>query len=190
MRGEPVTIAAPWRAAFVKGEQRVALPSPSGCIFCDYPLPLGALPKSGQSRLEWDRERLVVTVREHAFVIMNRFPYAAGHVMVIPRLHGERLDDRAPDAFFALHHLLHETIGAVRDAYGAHGLNVGMNMGEAGGAGIPGHAHYHVVPRWRGDTNFMPMIAGTRVLSDSMEAGWEALCQRLRRPADDADTLD
>ncbi len=178
---------APWRLAFLKGEQqdRDPIPSPSGCIFCDYPLAPGAAPADGASRRAWDERRLVVTVRAHAFVILNKYPYGNGHVMVVPRAHGDRVDALAGDAFAGLHELLHETVAAVRDAYQPHGMNVGMNMGEAAGAGIAAHAHYHVLPRWRGDVNFLPVFGETKVISEALADTWARLAARLRRPLDD-----
>lgn len=178
---------APWRLAFLKGQHVDAepIPSPSGCIFCDYPLALGAVPADGTPRRAWDRRRLVVTARAHAFVILNKFPYGNGHVMVVPRRHGDRLEALDEQAFLGVHELLHETIRAVRESYGPAGLNIGMNMGEAAGAGIAEHAHYHVLPRWKGDVNFMPVFAETKVISEALEDTWERLAARLRRPEDD-----
>lgn len=181
---------APWRLAFLKGElkDKDPIPSPTGCIFCDYPLAPGARPPAGApeaDRRAWDRRRLVVTVRDHAFVILNKFPYGNGHVMVVPRRHGDKLEALDDDAFLGVHRLLHETIAAIRESYRPAGMNVGMNMGEAAGAGIAEHAHYHVLPRWQGDVNFMPVFADTKVISESLEDTWDRLAERLRRPADD-----
>lgn len=178
---------APWRLAFLKGQHRdeEPIPCPSGCIFCDYPLPPGAPPPDGSTRRAWDRRRLVVTVREHAFVILNKFPYGNGHVMVVPRRHGDRLEDLEEAGFVAVHALLRETLAAVRSSYSPEGINVGMNMGEAAGAGIAAHAHYHVLPRWRGDVNFLPIFAGTKVISEALEDTWERLAAVLRRAGED-----
>jgi ATP adenylyltransferase len=178
---------APWRLAFLKGQHvdEQPIPSPTGCIFCDYPLPPGAAPPDGVDRRAWDRRRLVVTVREHAFVILNKFPYGNGHVMVVPRRHGDKLEELDEAAFLGVHQLLHETIAALRASYQPAGMNIGMNMGEAAGAGIAMHAHYHLLPRWKGDVNFMPVFADTKVISESLDDTWERLAASLRRPADD-----
>lgn len=182
---------APWRLAFIQGEVREELPRPTGCIFCDYPRPI---PRGGTSEAEalppgsaraWDRARLVVTAREHAFVILNKYPYQNGHVMVVPRLHGQVLEALSPEAFAATGELLRETLAAVRTAYEPHGINVGMNMGRAAGAGIDEHVHWHIVPRWSGDTNFMPVLSDTKVISEGLEDTWERLVPLLRRPEDD-----
>ena len=178
---------APWRLAFLKGEEqeREPIPTPTGCIFCDYPLATGVHPPDGATRRAWDRRRLVVTAREHALVILNKYPYGNGHVMVVPRAHGDKLDGLAPAAFVGVHELLREAIVAIREAYSPHGMNIGMNMGEAAGAGLAAHAHYHVLPRWRGDVNFLPVFGDTKVISEALEDTWERLAGRLRGPGDD-----
>jgi ATP adenylyltransferase len=178
---------APWRLAFLKGEHKddVPIPSPTGCIFCDYPLVLATTPPDGTPRRAWDERRLVVTAREHAFVILNKFPYGNGHTMIVPRVHGDQLDALTNTQRHALHDLLTETVAAIRDAYRPHGMNVGMNMGESAGAGIAAHIHYHVVPRWRGDVNFMPVFSDTKVISEALDDTWQRLAERLRRPEDD-----
>lgn len=178
---------APWRLAFLRGEEKEGdrIPSPTGCIFCDYPLAAGATPPDGATRRAWDQRRLVVTTREHAFVILNKYPYSNGHVMVVPRAHGDRLEALSPAAFVSIHELLHETVAALRDAYQPHGMNLGMNMGEAAGAGIAAHAHYHVLPRWRGDVNFLPIFGDTKVISEALDDTWARLAERMRRPHED-----
>lgn len=185
---------APWRLAFVKGQEQQAIPSPTGCIFCDYPLRLGEqppaqvgeAPNAHATRRQWDEARLVVTVREHAFVILNKYPYTNGHVMVVPFAHTQRLEDLTREQFIGLHDLLHETVGALRQAYAPHGMNIGMNMGRAGGAGIDEHVHYHAVPRWNGDVNFMPVFGDTKVISEGIDDTWRRLAALLRRADDDA----
>ncbi len=177
---------APWRLAFLQGQAKDDIPRPSGCIFCDYPLAAGAAPADGTSRRDWDRRRLVVTSRAHAFVILNKYPYTNGHVMVVPRTHTDRLESLPDDVFHGLQALLKETVAALREAYEPAGMNLGMNMGEAGGAGIAEHLHWHAMPRWRGDVNFMPAIADTKVISEALEDTWERLASRLRSLAEDA----
>jgi ATP adenylyltransferase len=179
---------APWRLAFLKGEEtdKDPIPCPSGCIFCDYPIAPGAPAPDGTARREWDKRRLIVTTRAHAFVILNKYPYGNGHVMVVPRRHGDALEALSHDERHNLHELLTETVGAVREQYRPHGINVGMNMGEASGAGIAGHIHYHVLPRWRGDVNFMPVFSDTKVISESLTDSYDRLAAKLRRAEDDA----
>ncbi len=175
---------APWRLAYVKGAADDVVPAPSGCIFCDYVLaPGAALPHDAvePDRQAFDRRRLVVTVRERAFVILNKFPYGNGHVMVVPRAHVEHLDELDEQTFTDTQALLKETIAAIREIYRPDGLNVGMNVGAAAGAGIAAHCHWHVLPRWRGDVNFLPVLADVKVLNEALDDTWSRLAARLRR---------
>ena len=188
---------APWRQAFVSGQERSGPPVPGGCIFCAFPLPLGDAPPATvvveqeeiatgcATRGQWDAERLVVTNREHAFVILNKYPYTNGHVMVVPHAHTDQLESLSEETFLGVHKLLRETIAAVRETYRPDGINVGMNMGRAAGAGIDAHVHYHVLPRWLGDNNFMPVLADTRVISEGIDDTYARLIKLLRRPEDD-----
>lgn len=182
---------APWRLAFIKGMETNELPCPTGCIFCDYPLLPGGQPAAAlaaarpASRRHWDRARLILTSRAHCFVILNKYPYQNGHVMVVPRAHTRELESLTSDAFAETTEVLRETLAAVRQAYAPHGLNVGMNMGRAAGAGIDEHVHWHVVPRWDGDTNFMPVFSDTRVISEGIDDTWDRLAAILRRPEED-----
>lgn len=144
---------------------------PTGCIFCLFPAETGD---------EADRRNLIVARTAHSFVILNRFPYNNGHVMVIPRRHTGELTALPPEEFADLHAALRETIEVVKEAYRPQGFNVGMNLGECAGAGIAAHLHYHVVPRWNGDTNFMPVLADTKVMIEhlsqtqqKLEAGFD-----------------
>jgi ATP adenylyltransferase len=150
-------IWAPWRMEFIAGEK------PAGCIFCDFP----ASPPSD------DRKHLIVHRAEHAFVILNRFPYTSGHLMVVPRRHGADLDALPPVEWAGLQELLRKAAAVLRATYRPDGLNVGMNLGRAGGAGIVDHLHWHLVPRWLGDNNFMPVLADIRVMVDHLDSSWE-----------------
>ena len=132
---------------------------PKGCIFCLFPAEEGE---------EADRKNLIVARTDRSFVILNRFPYNNGHVMVIPRRHTGELTELPQDDFADLHQLLRRTVEVVKDAYRPQGFNVGMNLGECAGAGIAAHLHYHVVPRWNGDTNFMPVLADTKVMIEHL----------------------
>lgn len=174
---------APWRLAYVKGAAREeVIDAPSGCIFCDYVLPRGqpVATAADPSRRVFDRRRLVVTVRARAFVVLNKFPYGNGHVMVVPRAHVEHLDELDDDVFAATQDLLKETMSALRAIYKPDGMNVGMNVGAAAGAGIAAHCHWHVLPRWRGDVNFLPVFSDVKVLNEALDDTWERLAERLR----------
>ncbi len=151
---------APWRMEFIDAPKR------AGCIFCEYPAQAGE---------EADRRNLLAHRSAQSFTLLNRFPYNTGHVMVIPRAHVSRLEDLSPEAFAELHEELRRAIAAVRAAYHPEGFNVGMNLGKVAGAGIADHLHYHVVPRWIGDTNFMPVIGDTKVMIEYLDASWEKI---------------
>jgi ATP adenylyltransferase len=181
---------APWRLAYVKGAAAdEVIAAPSGCIFCDYVLRPGAPPvvvdDRDVDRRAFDRRRLVVTVRERAFVILNKFPYGVAHAMVVPRVHVEHIDVLDDATFVDTQLLLRETVRAVREEYRPDGVNVGMNVGAAAGAGIAAHCHWHVVPRWVGDVNFLPVLADVKVLNEALVDTWERLARRLRAPNED-----
>ncbi|MCU1458943.1 MAG: histidine triad protein [Actinomycetia bacterium] len=122
-----------------------------------------------------DREAMVLARTEHMFVVMNAYPYTSGHIMVAPLEHVADLDALSLDAAGELTGLLQDSVRAERAAYDPAGFNVGANLGVAAGAGIPGHLHFHVVPRWGGDTNFMTSIADARVLPEALGASYEKL---------------
>ena len=139
---------------------------PGGCIFCD-------LPCDGLA--DQRRENLILSCGQRAFVIMNRYPYNNAHVMVVPRTHVadpsllEALDYRV------VTELLRRTTAALRQAVRPHGVNLGMNLGRTAGAGIDEHCHYHLVPRWDGDTNFMPVVGGVKVVSEGLMETYDRL---------------
>jgi ATP adenylyltransferase len=126
------------------------------CIFC------AALATDNDEKL------FIVHRADMAFVILNAFPYNTGHVMVAPNRHAAQLSDLSVEERSALIELTHRSIEAIRAAYEPEGFNTGMNLGRVGGAGVPGHLHVQVVPRWLGDTNFMPLTANTKVLPEAL----------------------
>ncbi|HET8539259.1 MAG TPA: HIT domain-containing protein [Anaeromyxobacter sp.] len=152
-------IWAPWRMEYIAG------PKPPGCIFCEFP----AAPEAS------DRANLVVHRSAHSFTCLNRYPYNSGHVMVIPYAHVSDPAALARDAWADLQDELRRAIAVLQATYRPEGLNVGMNLGKAAGAGIEPHLHWHVVPRWVGDNNFMPVIADRRVVPEALDAAWEKL---------------
>lgn len=120
---------------------------------------------------EGDDERSHILYRgDRAFVILNAFPYNSGHLMIAPQRHVADLASVEVDERTELMELMVKAVGIVGDAMGADGFNVGMNLGAVAGAGIPGHLHIHVVPRWKGDTNFMPVVGDTKVLPEMIAA--------------------
>lgn len=152
---------APWRMAYI------GAPKEPDCIFCSKP--------AASDR----RAALVLAVTPHAAVVLNRYPYANGHVMVAPRAHTADLSALAPAAHVELGEVLRRAIALLQAEFHPDGMNVGMNLGAAAGAGIADHLHWHLVPRWIGDTNFMPVIAETRCIPEHLETLWERLRPRF-----------
>jgi ATP adenylyltransferase len=151
---------APWRMRWIRGAAK-----PAGCLFCRV------------VRRRTDRADLVLARRPNGVLMLNRFPYNPAHLMVAVRRHVGRVADlTAPERADWLD-LVALAERALASEYAPHGLNVGANYGRVAGAGFPGHLHLHLVPRWDGDTNFMPVIAATRVLPESLAECW----RRMRR---------
>jgi ATP adenylyltransferase len=155
----------PWRMEYIKSAGGA---DQQGCIFCDLP---------GR---EEDEKNLILDRSEKAFVILNAFPYNAGHLMVAPFRHVGELEDVSEQELADLDALLQRSIRALKEEYAPHGFNIGMNLGRVAGAGIPDHVHWHVVPRWNGDTNFMPVVGQTKVLPELLEESFQRLSARLR----------
>ena len=152
---------APWRLEYIKG------PKDGECIFC-----VG--PASGD-----DRAKYVVRRGEHCFTMLNAYPYNPGHLMVAPFRHVGELPELTDEELTDASHLLQRSVRAMREEMEPHGFNIGMNLGKVAGAGVPGHLHWHVVPRWNGDTNFMPVVGATRVLPESLDDTYKKLRPRF-----------
>jgi ATP adenylyltransferase len=147
---------APWRMAYVGG------PKAAGCIFC--------------TALTTDDLRAALVLAQHpAVVMLNRFPYVSGHLMVAPPRHVADLRALPADEFQTLMGVLQRAATLLADAYHPDGMNIGLNLGAAAGAGVTDHLHWHIVPRWGGDTNFMPMLAEVRVIPEHLEATYDRL---------------
>jgi ATP adenylyltransferase len=140
---------------------------PEGCIFCNLP------------RLGDDADARILRRGELGFVMLNTFPYNPGHVMVAPFRHIGDLGSLTDGELLELGRLLQISVGALRDEMEPHGFNVGMNLGRVAGAGYPDHLHWHVVPRWNGDTSFMPVIGQTHVLPELLEESYRKLAPRF-----------
>ncbi len=140
-------IFAPWRMAYIKGEK------PAGCVLC---------------RDGLRDEALVVGEGKHCFVMVNRYPYTGGHLMVVPFRHVSALGDLLPEERLELLAFVELSVRALTAAMKPEGFNIGMNLGKAAGAGIDDHLHMHVVPRWDGDTNFMSVIGEVRVIPEDV----------------------
>lgn len=146
---------SPWRSAYIdtfKGKAE----KEEGCIFC------AALAASN------DDERLVIHRGNEAFVIMNLYPYNSGHMMIVPNRHTADFSSLTTTELSDCMHLMQTAQKALQEMASPHGYNIGMNLGRAGGAGIDDHLHWHIVPRWNGDTNFMPTLADVKLVSEDM----------------------
>lgn len=151
------TLWAPWRMEYLMSDK------PGGCIFCDKP-------HAGD-----DAAARVVFRTPLSFAMLNTFPYNNGHLMVAPYRHAGALSDLTPEERRDLMEAVTRAEALLSRALSPQGMNVGVNLGHCAGAGVPGHLHVHVVPRWEGDTNFMPVVGGTRVIPESLDETWRKL---------------
>lgn len=151
-------ISAPWREAYVKQVCRM-----KGCIFCR------AL------RLKDDRAAYILFHGHHNFILLNKFPYNPGHLMIAPVRHIASFDRASKEASDELTDLFKLSLRILQRCYHPHGFNAGMNLGQSAGAGIIHHYHLHIIPRWHGDANFMPLVSQTRVLIEDLKTTYDRL---------------
>lgn len=167
------TLWAPWRLGYVQGHDKGAAIEPKqwragaekGCFLCR-----AAAAEPGD-----DRSLGIVERTDRCMVVINRFPYSNGHLLVAPLDHQATLADLGADCLLELQQGLIRWSRIIADCMQAQGFNIGLNVGHVAGAGLPGHLHWHIVPRWNGDVNFMPTVAGARVLPQALDALWEQL---------------
>jgi ATP adenylyltransferase len=152
----------PWRYAYVSGTTKT-----SECVFCEAP------------KEKSDEKARIVHRGEHCFVILNTFPYTPGHVMVVPYVHLDELRKLPPNAAHEMMALSQKMETALRDLYRPDGINLGMNIGKAAGAGIAGHIHMHVLPRWVADANFLSVVGETRILPETLDQTWKKIAAAL-----------
>ncbi|TPW18177.1 MAG: histidine triad (HIT) protein [bacterium] len=155
---------AGWRMAYV---EKAGLKPGTGCLFCR----LAALKPS--------ETNLIIEKRDDCLIVLNAFPYNCGHLMVAPIKHRPWTASLTTGERAAVWDGMARSETALRKAYRPHGINVGLNLGRPAGAGVVGHVHFHLVPRWNGDTNFMPVVAGTKVLPESLDVTWKRLREVL-----------
>ena len=156
---------APWRMRYIEG---MDAQGSGGCIFCAKPS-------------EYEDERNFIVHRGgRSYLILNVFPYNNGHIMAVPYLHTSRLAELGPDIRLELFDLAGIAVEAIGRTMRPDGFNIGMNLGRTAGAGIADHVHLHVVPRWNGDTNFMPVIGGTKVISEALDETYRKLRDAVR----------
>ncbi len=148
---------APWRMEYILEHRKTGQ-----CIFC---------PKEEQS----DLERLILHRSSFSLVMLNRYPYAYGHLMVAPTRHVQEISKLNPEEMADILRNLGKSVDILKEAFNPNGFNVGMNLGEEAGAGIPHHIHLHIIPRWRGDTNFMPTMADIRIIPEHLQKTFERL---------------
>lgn len=153
---------APWRMAYIKAAHK-----PRGCIFCVKP------------RQRRDAANYLLYRGKHVFTIMNLFPYNSGHLLIAPYAHVDSLDKLPDHAALDLLRLTNLSLRILRTELRPEGFNVGINLGRVAGAGIGAHVHLHIVPRWNGDTNFMPLFAETRVMPEHLDATYRKLRKRF-----------
>ena len=170
---------APWRLAYLQGESDDAqqagpaelLPGADPqCFLCQ------------SVAAHDDRRRHVIARTERSVVVLNRYPYNNGHLLVAPRQHRARLDQLTGEEHCDLAETLTRMVNLLEGVLSPQGFNVGLNLGQVAGAGLPGHLHWHIVPRWQGDTNFMPALAAVKVIPQALDTLWEALREALDRP--------
>ena len=155
------TLWAPWRIDYITGEKE------EGCVFCDNP-------KEGN-----DKKNLILYKGESSFIIMNRYPYSNGHLMAVPYRHTNKMSELGDKEKLELMNLTTKCIEILK-VMNPDGFNIGMNLGTAGGAGIDDHLHFHIVPRWNGDTNFMPLIADVKVMPEYLEDTYKTLSEQIK----------
>jgi ATP adenylyltransferase len=156
----PERLWATWRIAYIEQTKKV---SGKECIF-------DALPRESN-----DRENLILYRGKTAFIILNAFPYTNGHLMVVPYKHTEDMSALSDEELLEVNQLVAKSISWLKKAYNPDGFNIGLNLGDAAGAGIKDHIHWHVVPRWSGDTNFMSVTADTRVMPESLQSTYDRI---------------
>lgn len=154
---------APWRSAYLKNKDQ----QESGCPFCNAAASCD------------DTKHLVLARRGDVLIMLNRYPYNAGHILVIPACHEGDPTQLTPELRTALAEAVNESILAVRKALSCDGVNVGMNCGKASGGSIPEHLHWHILPRWQGDTSFLPTLANTKLISDDLLQLYEQLREQI-----------
>ncbi len=159
------TLWAPWRLNYIANaaDKNTIEPPASGCFLCRY---------RDDSH---DAQNYVVDRSEHSLIVLNRFPYNNGHLLIAPREHKATLDELTDAELLDLQVQLRRMVKLLSLVMGAEGFNVGLNLGRVAGAGLPGHLHWHIVPRWNGDVNFMPVIADAKVISQSLDALYQLL---------------
>jgi len=166
---------APWRLGYVTGQEKTAprnvaedrwlAGADRDCFICR-----GVADDA-------DRQNLLVRRGTHVVTVLNRYPYNNGHLLIAPQAHKARLDEITPEESWEVMRTITDFVGTLERLMNAEGFNIGLNLGRVAGAGLPGHLHWHVVPRFSGDTNFMPAVAGVKSIPQSLDALWQLLTE-------------
>ena len=156
---KPQYLYSPWRIEYILGEK------PEDCVLCRF------------KHINKDKENLIIHRGDTAYVMLNRYPYNNGHLMIVPYEHKSCLNDLDAQCLSEIMHLAQVCEKVFKKSYGCEGINLGMNLGKAAGAGIDAHLHLHMVPRWMGDHNFMSVLGGQRMIPEPFELSYERLSQ-------------
>jgi ATP adenylyltransferase len=175
----------PWRYAYVSsadGAERQGVPTQlaawagdHGCVFCNLIAAVEFAEEQGMPVEDAERAAGIIFRSEHTFLCLNAYPYASGHLMVVPYGHVSTLSTLNTGAAHEMMDIAQRAESLFNELYSPHGMNFGLNLGKAAGAGIAGHLHLHALPRWTGDTNFMTTIGETRVLPESLDITWKRM---------------
>ena len=155
---------SPWRMSYILDHK-----NEDGCVFCSAP------------GLSDGEENLIVDRGKHVYVILNRYPYTSGHLMVVPFEHCASLDEFSSEVRAEMMEYISNCVQLLTTEYQAQGFNVGANLGGAAGAGIPQHLHFHIVPRWQGDTNFMSAVGETRVVPEALDKSFQRIYKAWKK---------
>lgn len=165
------TLHAPWRMEYIRSLEKSNEPASCGCFLCDA--------TSTFERPDERKKRLVLWKSEHCVCLINRFPYTSGHLLVAPSAHVADLSDLDDATLLDLNKQTVRAVELLRKVMNPQGFNIGINMGSAAGAGVPGHLHQHIVARWAGDVNFMSVVGEVRIIPNAMASLWEQLMAAL-----------
>lgn len=155
---------ASWRMKYISSTTKEP-----GCFFCE------AL------KIEDSTENLIVERGKYSFVILNKYPYTSGHIMVSPLQHVANLEELSTDAGAEIMQYISKYVSALKKVYKPEGFNIGANLGQAAGAGVPGHLHFHIVPRWNGDTNYMSTVGDVRVIPEALEDTYKRMREAINK---------
>jgi len=160
-------MTVPWREHYVKNAHKM-----KGCFFC------------AVAKRKKDKQDLILYRGEHNFIILNKYPYSPGHLMIAPYKHLDSIEKAGKKTSYEMTDILKKSLEILREVYNPHGFNTGMNIGHSAGAGVAYHYHLHVIPRWVGDSNFMPIIGKTKLTTEDLNKTYNNLCTHFKNSRD------